>query len=58
MKNVWFFFVVFEEILQKFRDFVNSDDCIGKSSSNSIRLQPVVFEKRLESNKKKILVKN
>ena len=53
-----FFWHFFFEILQKFRDFVNSDDCIGKSSSNSIRLQPVVFEKRLESNKKKILVKN
>ena len=49
-----FFFAVFEEILPKFRDFVNSDDCIGKSTSKSIRLQPVLFKKRLEINKKQI----
>ena len=31
MKFVRFFFVVFLEILPKFIDFVNSNDCIGKN---------------------------
>ena len=47
---VLFFFVVFLEILLKFRDFVNSDDCIGKITSKSIILQikqPVFIKKKL-----------
>ena len=37
------FFAVFyeNEILPKFKGFVNSDDCIGKITPKSIRLQPV-----------------
>ena len=31
----------FFKILPNFSDFVNYNDCIGKSTSKSIRLQPV-----------------
>ena len=27
-------------LLPKLRDFINSDDCIGKNTSKSIRLKP------------------
>ena len=41
------FFAVFYEILPKFSDFINSDDCIGKITSKSMRLQPVFIQKIL-----------
>ena len=47
------FFSVFLELLAKFRDCVNSDNFIGKITSNFIRIYPVfVFKKHLK------LVKN
>ena len=30
-----------------FSDFINSYDCIGKITSNSIRLQPVFIKKKM-----------
>ena len=44
---------IFETHL-KFNDSVNSDGCIGKISSKSIRLQPVLLKKNFEDNKKQI----
>ena len=38
---------VFLEILPKFCDFVNSDDCIGKITSKSIRLKPVCIQTKI-----------
>ena len=37
-ENCTFFCSFFFEILKKFSDFVNSDDCIGKITSKSIRI--------------------
>ena len=31
MKNVWFFVAVYIKILPEFRNFINSDDFIGKN---------------------------
>ena len=50
-----FFFAVLFKLLPKISDFINSDDCIGKITSNSIRLKPVLFKKRFEVNKKQII---
>ena len=36
----------FFELLQKFNDFVNSDDCIGKITSKSISLYPIFIKKK------------
>ena len=43
MRNEKFqgFFAVFFEIITEFSDIVNSEDCIGKKTSESIKLQPV-----------------
>ena len=41
-------------MLPKFRDSVNSDDCIRKITSKSIRLKLDFIEKRFEVNKKQI----
>ena len=45
INKIPFFYVVFKEILPKFSDFLNSDDCIGKITSKSITLQPVFILK-------------
>ena len=37
------FFAVFIISLPKLREFINSDDCIGKLTSKSIRLYPGLF---------------
>ena len=51
-----FFFAVFFKILPEFNDFVNSDACIGKIASKSIRLQTVFINNFLSQvNKKQIL---
>ena len=42
-----FFSVFFFEIVPKFCDFVNSDDCIGKILSESIRLQTFFIQKKI-----------
>ena len=47
------FFAVFFEILPNFSDFVNSDDCIGKITSKSARLQLFFIKKKFEVIKKK-----
>ena len=57
MKNEQFqgFLPIVFEILPKFRDFLNFDDCIGKITSKSIRLQPVLIKKlRFEDDEKQI----
>ena len=41
---------VFFKLLPKFSDFINSDDSLGKIISKSIRLKPVLFQKRFEVN--------
>ena len=41
------------EILKKFNDFVNSDDCIGKITSKPIRLYPIFIKKNYLNLKKK-----
>ena len=46
MKNCRFFLHFFFEILPKFSDFVNFDDCIEKITSKLIRLQPVFIKKK------------
>ena len=51
MKNVRFFFAFFFNN-SNISDFVNSGDCIGKITSNSIRLQPVLIQKKIEVDKK------
>ena len=40
-------FLDFFEILPNFNDFVNSDDCIGKITSKSIRLKSVFIQKNI-----------
>ena len=49
------FFAVLFEIVPSFGDFVNFDDLIGKITSEYIRLQPVLFKKGFEINKKQII---
>ena len=44
--QVIFLAVFFFEILPKFIDFVNSDGCIGKITSKSIRLYKVTIKKK------------
>ena len=51
-----FYCAVFFDILPKFSDFVNFDYCIGKITSESIRLQPVFVQKRLKVSKKLFFV--
>ena len=51
MKNFRFFFCRFFKILPKFSEFVNSDDCIEKITSKSMRLQPVYIKRKFEVNK-------
>ena len=41
-------------LFPKLSDFVNSDDCIGKITTNSIKLQPLFIQKRFKVNKKHI----
>ena len=53
IKMFLFFFLL--EILQKFNDLVNSDDCIGKITSKSIRLQQFFYRKKIKDLK---LIKN
>ena len=49
LKNCRVFFCsFFSKYLQKISDFVNSDDCIGKVTLESIRLQPVLFKGNLK----------
>ena len=38
-----FFLTLFFKLVLKFSDFINSDDCIGKITSKSIRLYPVLI---------------
>ena len=57
MKYFRFFLAVFFEIVPKFSDFVNSDDCIGNITPKSIRLQSVFFLNIDVNKKKKIPVK-
>jgi len=45
------FRIFFLELLAKFNDFVNSDDCIEKIASKSIGLKPVIIQKRFEVDK-------
>ena len=57
MKNEFFIFFVgvYIEIITKFSDFVNSDDCIKWNHIKLIRLQPVFIQKKgLKLNKKQI----
>ena len=49
----YFFSVFFFKLLPKLIDFINSDDCIGKIISKSIRLYPVFIQKRFGFNKKR-----
>ena len=49
-----FFIAVFIAILPKFSDFVNSDDCMGKITSKSIRLQRVFSQKGFKVKIKQI----
>ena len=60
MKICRFFLQFFFEILPKFIDFVNSDDCIEKIIQKSIDYNQFLFENRFEVIKKQIffLVKN
>ena len=46
-------FAVFYELLPKFSDFVNSDECIRQITSQSISLR-VLFKKRFEVYEKQI----
>ena len=39
--------------MEKFSNFINSDGCIGKVASKSIRLYPAFIKKISEFNKKK-----
>ena len=59
MKISSFFCSFFSKYFQKSSDFVNSDDCSGKTTSKSIRLQPDFVQKRFEVDKNRfILVEN
>ena len=42
--------VRFFEMLLKFSDLINPDNCIAKIISKSIRLQPVFIKKKFEVN--------
>ena len=50
----YFFEVIFFKILPELSDFVNFDYCIGKTTSESIRLQAVFNKKKIEVNKNQI----
>ena len=55
MKYLKFFLqYFFSNILPKFSDFVNSEDCIGKITLEFIRPQPVSIKKNIWSFKKQI----
>ena len=41
-----FFLAVFFKLLPKFTDFINSDNCIEKITSKSIRTHPVFILKQ------------
>ena len=52
MKFFRFFYAVFFILLPKFTDFINSDDCIGKFTSNLSGYIQFLFKKIFEFNKK------
>ena len=41
------FFAGFKKILPVFTEFVNSDDCIGKITSKSIKVQPAFIQNKI-----------
>ena len=55
MDNFRFSFAVFFKLLPKLNDFINYDDCIGKTSSKSIRLYPLIIQNTIEFSKKWII---
>ena len=55
MKFFRFFLQFLFKLLPKFSDFINSDDCIVKITSKSIRIYPVFIQKRLNLFKKGII---
>ena len=52
LKKCRFFYRYIFKVLQKFSDFVNSDDCIEKLTSKYVRLYPVFIKRICEMNKK------
>ena len=46
-KNCRFFLAIFFKLFLKLNDFINSDDCIGKIISKSIRLYPVFIHENI-----------
>ena len=42
-----FFAVFFFKLLPKLNDFINFDDCIGRITTNSIRLYAVFIQKKV-----------
>ena len=44
--KIFFVFAVLIILLPKFSDFINSDDCMGKITSKSVRLYPVFNQKK------------
>ena len=52
MKIICFFLQFFFKLLPKLSDLINSDDCIDKIRSKSIRLHPVFIKKTFELKKK------
>ena len=56
-KKINVFFSFFFEIFLNFSFFIKSDNCIGKMTSKSIRLQPVYIKReRSEVNNKQIFL--
>ena len=55
MKNCRVSFAAFFEMLPRFSDLINSNDCIGKITSKSVRLKKLLLKKRFEVNKKQIV---
>ena len=47
MKNCRFFIAVFFDMFPKLSYFLNSDDCIRKTKSKSIRLKPVFIQEKI-----------
>ena len=47
MEKIRFIFSFFFELLLKFSDFVNFDNCIGKITSKYLKLNPVFVEKEI-----------
>ena len=48
-KYLGFFLQCSSKLFPMFSKFINSDDCIGKITSKSIRLEPVFIQKKIES---------